>query len=353
MEYGTFSPLAHLRHKKLFVSCKRNILAFLITIVSLFLVGCSEESPKLPKYDDTKSAQTLSKIEHSDMGLYDKLKLSQNPLDYATDANESKQYDFLDSETVKKKLFMVWDSDFKASVSESLWVLDIIKKSGYKENLLTYSDEERARFASDIYTAPAIDFLGIIGRNTDIRAFPTKKPYFYDPKKAGEGYPFDNFQSSRIYINTPVKIVSISSDGAFYYVASSVTDGWVDSRDVIIITKEESEFLRDSDLLMSVKDKVSIGDANGRFVERMQVGSFVYEQDDEVYSVANGKISKVTVDKKAFVKFPLMYSQTIFAHLTNELMNEPYGWGGGLDDRDCSMFLRDLFLPFGLWICRI
>jgi hypothetical protein len=54
--------------------------------MTLFLVGCSEESPKPPKYDGAKSAETPSKNEHSDMGLYDKLKLSQNPLDYATDA---------------------------------------------------------------------------------------------------------------------------------------------------------------------------------------------------------------------------------------------------------------------------
>ena len=34
------------------------------------------------------------------------------------------------------------------------------------------------------------------------------------------------------------------------------------------------------------------------------------------------------------------------------MMPYPYGWGGLLDNRDCSMFLRDLFLPFGVFLPR-
>lgn len=333
----------------------------MLFFVAIF-TGCTEkiehlESPKTVETLKPQNTQTVQAIKQDvskpiDNKIYDKLGLSQNILEYANEENITSGYSFLDSSTVKKKLFMVWDDDFKASISESLWVLDIVKKDGYRENLQPYSSDERARFVSEIYSATNVNHLGLISRNSDIRAFPTKKPYFYDPKKAGEGYPFDNFQSSRIYVNTPVRVVAVSNDGAFYYIASSVTDGWIDSRDVTIISKQQSNFLKNSNLLMCVKDKASILDENGKFIEKAQVGSFVYENDGTTYSASGDKLTTAAVEKKHFIQFPILYSHKVFAYLANEIMNESYGWGGFLDNRDCSMFLRDLFLPFGLYLPR-
>jgi cell wall-associated NlpC family hydrolase len=34
------------------------------------------------------------------------------------------------------------------------------------------------------------------------------------------------------------------------------------------------------------------------------------------------------------------------------MIGQPYGWGGYGGNRDCSALLRDLFLPFGLWLPR-
>ena len=33
-------------------------------------------------------------------------------------------------------------------------------------------------------------------------------------------------------------------------------------------------------------------------------------------------------------------------------MGQPYGWGGYLFNRDCSLAMRDLFVPFGVWLPR-
>jgi cell wall-associated NlpC family hydrolase len=40
------------------------------------------------------------------------------------------------------------------------------------------------------------------------------------------------------------------------------------------------------------------------------------------------------------------------AAIANELVNEPYGWGGLHGNRDCSAMVRDLFAPFGIWLPR-
>ena len=51
---------------------------------------------------------------------------------------------------------------------------------------------------------------------------------------------------------------------------------------------------------------------------------------------------------------------TIFANpfnkkkrtIANELLDQPYGWGGLYQNRDCSAMIQDLFTPFGIWLPR-
>jgi hypothetical protein len=40
------------------------------------------------------------------------------------------------------------------------------------------------------------------------------------------------------------------------------------------------------------------------------------------------------------------------AKLMSQMEGEPYGWGGLFGYRDCSGTIRDLFVPFGLWLPR-
>jgi len=40
------------------------------------------------------------------------------------------------------------------------------------------------------------------------------------------------------------------------------------------------------------------------------------------------------------------------AGLAQNLLGQPYGWGGLFGWRDCSATLRDLMAPFGLWLPR-
>ena len=40
------------------------------------------------------------------------------------------------------------------------------------------------------------------------------------------------------------------------------------------------------------------------------------------------------------------------AKIADELIGEPYGWGGLYGNRDCSSMTRDFFAPFGIWLPR-
>lgn len=49
---------------------------------------------------------------------------------------------------------------------------------------------------------------------------------------------------------------------------------------------------------------------------------------------------------------PLAATPNNMAHLANNLMGQPYGWGGAEGYRDCSALIKDLFMPFGIWMPR-
>ncbi|MDD4997876.1 MAG: NlpC/P60 family protein, partial [Syntrophales bacterium] len=54
----------------------------------------------------------------------------------------------------------------------------------------------------------------------------------------------------------------------------------------------------------------------------------------------------------AAIEKPLTLTARNMARLARELVGEPYGWGGLAGNRDCSALVRDLFVPFGLWLPR-
>ena len=53
-----------------------------------------------------------------------------------------------------------------------------------------------------------------------------------------------------------------------------------------------------------------------------------------------------------FATFPLTLSQANIAAAMDALELENYGWGGLYGNRDCSAFVRDVFMNFALWLPR-
>jgi hypothetical protein len=49
---------------------------------------------------------------------------------------------------------------------------------------------------------------------------------------------------------------------------------------------------------------------------------------------------------------PLPLTPWNLASIADELIRQPYGWGGMYQDRDCSAMIKDLFAPFGLMLPR-
>jgi hypothetical protein len=49
---------------------------------------------------------------------------------------------------------------------------------------------------------------------------------------------------------------------------------------------------------------------------------------------------------------PVPLTSRAVAELADAMAGQLYGWGGMFENRDCSSTMRDLFLPFGIWLPR-
>lgn len=115
---------------------------------------------------------------------------------------------------------------------------------------------------------------------------------------------------------------------------------------------------------VAIKDKTPINEDSGRFLFMINFGTILPIVDEHLddhhirvittISDENGKalLKRVSVAKEAIAPKPLKLTGKNLAKVANELTNEPYGWGGLYQNRDCSAMLRDMFAPFGILLPR-
>ncbi|MCI5968811.1 SH3 domain-containing C40 family peptidase [Helicobacter sp.] len=236
---------------------------------------------------------------------------------------------------------------------------------GYGENLLPYTKKEiqALEYEANLEHYPSVKKPAIITRNSNLRVLPTNKPRFYNPKTAGEGFPFDYWQNSSIYLGTPVLITHYSRSKKWAYVESGFVSGWINVLDVGILNDNQVESLRKTrDFIVVKKDYTPLTNAHKEFLESARigmllplVGSTKKEFETEIY-VRNARgythTQRVVLKQKDFAKFPMVFSNANVAALGQDIMGEKYGWGGMFGNRDCSMFLRDVFGNFGIFLPR-
>lgn len=265
-----------------------------------------------------------------------------------------------------RKFFAPWQLK-KASLpaEKAFWGIKHYEgKEGFAENLLPLRPEEWQRLVDlqQLAGYPSLSRPAITVRNTSLRLFPTERPFFLNPRQAGEGFPFDYFQSSAIAIGNPVFATHRSSDGAWIFVESNFAYGWVPYDAIAWVdTKLQRRYekglyaaiLADDTSLHSGKEIfLAQADLGALFpiVKRTSTSFFLYVPVRNADGGAELRIAVARSDQVA-VK-PLALTAGAIARLSDPLMGQPYGWGGLFGNRDCSSTMRDLFTPFGLWLGR-
>ena len=262
--------------------------------------------------------------------------------------------------------FSAWNLENGESVWNDVdWAFQSYwEKKTYGQNLKPL---ENSFFYKAFYNAnfPAYDSIhqkAITLHSLDIRAFPTEKPLFLNPKQAGEGFPFDYLQNSRIHANKPLFITHYSKDKKWAHVISSFTFGWVQVKDIAYLSDKQVTYLQQAKQVFLTRDNVALNSIKGEYLFDSKLGMLlplIQEKKDSLIVLAIETFQK---NKPRFVKVEISKS---IAHIGNiefnsenlkqvldDIKKSKYGWGGLYGERDCSSTLRDLFAPFGMWLPR-
>jgi hypothetical protein len=204
--------------------------------------------------------------------------------------------------------------------------------------------------------------VAITIRYSSLRALPTGEAHFNSPEQALSGHPFDNLQATTVIVNTPVFISHVSRDKKWVWAETGYYFGWMPARDVAALPDDFMKKWETGRYAVILKDKTPLYSAEGLFLFQAPLGAIFPMVNDGpagmeiLVAVANADrlavLKKVILPKDAAAAKPVPMTRAQMARAANELIKEPYGWGGLNGYRDCSAMIRDLFAPFGIWLPR-
>jgi cell wall-associated NlpC family hydrolase len=241
---------------------------------------------------------------------------------------------------------------------------DYKENLGFGENKRKHSPKWLVELEelADLTNYPNTQLKGITVRNTNLRFLPTSKPHFNDFNLAGEGYPFDNLQNSSLWANTPVFISHISKDGSWVLGESPFALGWIPIDDIAFVDGEFIQRWETNEYIAVIKDKTPMYDKDGQFRFKAHIGAIFpkISEDKDNFEFLLGipdenrkaVILRGMLPKISAVTKPLKATQRNVAQLADRFLGQTYGWGGMYENRDCSAMVRDLFVPFGIWLPR-
>lgn len=256
------------------------------------------------------------------------------------------------------KYFRPWSaSKVSYPKNEAMWGQSYKNRKVYLENhqLATKEWFDKVINNSNFDEYNVVPKKAITLKNTNVRVLPSNSPMFYDPTKPGEGFPFDYNQNSLIKINTPVLVSHLSKDKAWAYIESSIVGGWVEINSIAFVNDEFIKNFKTTNYYVSVKEKFPIYDPI--FREYVKVATIFPKKGDK-YIIAkkddnqNAIITYIDLQNDEIEAMPVSFNSANRIKLLNELLEEPYGWGGLLNNRDCSSFTQDFFAPFGKFLHR-
>ena len=306
----------------------------LILVITLLFSACSVKEPE------------LSQARNSDIEVL------------ATTANDNSFNSTEVSKDFFNKYFKPWNST-KVSFPklEAMWGQSYKNKKVYLENhqLATASWFDKQIENSNFNDYNILPKKAITLKNVNIRVLPTNSPMFYDPTQPGEGFPFDYNQNSSLKINTPIIVSHLSKDRAWAYIESSTVGGWVEIGTIAYVDNDFIQEFKTSNYFVSVKEKFPIYDPI--FREYVKVAT-IFPKKNNKYIIAkkddnqNAYISYIDLNNDEVESMPLTFNSENRIKIAKQLIDEPYGWGGLLNNRDCSSFTQDYFATFGKFLHR-
>lgn len=259
------------------------------------------------------------------------------------------------------RYYKPWGEDFEINkFNFDFGARYIAKKTYFGDNRQEISQTFKDKLVDNTNstTFPSVYQNGITIRNTNCRVMPTNKPFFYDFKNSGGGYPFDYLQNSLLHINTPIKVLHYSKDLAFAFVETPYVSGWINSNDIAFVSNSDIERVKSMKLLTPINDDTTLVGNDERFISKAFIGATLWKNEKgNIYLFkTNDKnqavLSQVKNLQENFTAIPTTPTKENLIHIAKQLYGQNYGWGGSGENRDCSMLIRDMYTPFGIFLER-
>ncbi|WOE70332.1 SH3 domain-containing protein [Hydrogenimonas thermophila] len=261
--------------------------------------------------------------------------------------------------------YMPWQNkEVNATYEDITWAVRLYtSKKIYAENRLPLPADRLNRWIknANYKSFNSLKKYAIVVHPSNLRVFPTNRPIFYNPKLDGEGYPFDYNQNSAIKAFTPLLVSHFSLDGGWAFVQSPFALGWIQVRDIAFISKEQIKTIMNLPKVVLLKEYVPIYEDQQNFLFYAKMATifpFVGKESGFYKVLVPQKKRNSLVLVKSLIPnewaklMPVDFLPENVNCVAKELLGEPYGWGGMVEDRDCSTMTRDFFAPFGIWLPR-
>ncbi len=315
-------------------------IIFITTFYLLFFSACATKRIVPENIDD------LTQIEQKPY-LYGNMNI------FISKSEQNKFYkDYIN------QYFKPWNIDkISYSFDVATWAFEYKDKKVYAENhkLIDKKSFQDLISNSNFEQYNNLAKKGITIRNTYLRALPTDGVIFYNPNRAGEGFPFDYNQNSSIKINTPLFVSHFSQDRLWAFVESSVALGWIKIQDIAFVDEQFIQEFQTEDYYINIKDKNGIY-TKGFIQDSIELGT-ILPRDDKGFLIAtkdyshNAMISYID-DNHNLKKMPIDFNAQNLELISSELIGQKYGWGGLYGHRDCSAMTKDFYAPFGIFLQR-
>jgi len=313
-------------------------------------------------------------VEELSSDVKDVVYIPQNPTFFLID-NQTKDPDALlisqeqsveETKNFRDIFFRAWEQikPMRGNIAYFKSVITVsYARRGYAENLQKWTNKHFELLAqnANYKNAPSMSKNAIITTATALRSAPTKHPYFLQPKKPGDAYPFDMFQNSSLSLGMPVKVFHVSEDKQWYYVESVSAGGWVYVKDLAFARDAFMTTWKNTVNFAAITHdgiKLSTNDLKAIVSMGSILPIITKKENSLTISVpyrdikGNARASRVDISDKHAVQQPLAFTAANVAKFASPLMGNLYGWGGLYDNRDCSSTLQDLYTIFGIWLPR-
>ena len=310
-----------------------------------------------------------SKIDKMPKGVVaDMSTIPQNPAYYANQIKPfpKKKQKELDK-AFNEKYFQPWDlTALDLPTADFGWEVRFIRKKPIyraKGAVIPASVYEKWINNANYKKLDTKKYKAITTKHTNVKALPTTAAFFRDPKRTGEGFPFDYNQNSSLHINVPLYISHFSKDKRWAFVRASYSFGWVKTSDLAVVNHTFIKKFKNDNYAMVIKDNLRLYNENNQSLSLVKLGAIFpilkKTKHGTSYMVAKrskkgqASIHKVKVSHPHILaKKPLPFTAKNVAIIAKQFYGEPYGWGGSYECRDCSATTRDFLGVFGIFLRR-